>query len=114
MSSAVPDTIPLRLNLKKDKKLEVEWKDGTRSVYPIAQLRAACPCAGCRGEREQRAKEPVQTVQSRLRVLSGDHSRPLAVTGAELVGSYAIRLDWSDGHGSGIYSFAYLRELAGK
>ncbi len=27
------------------------------------------------------------------------------------VGNYALRLTWGDGHSTGIYSFAYLREL---
>jgi len=31
---------------------------------------------------------------------------------AELVGNYALRIDWSDDHGSGIYSFEYLREIS--
>ena len=35
------------------------------------------------------------------------------VTSAQLVGNYALKLAWSDGHGSGIYSFRYLRELDG-
>jgi len=30
---------------------------------------------------------------------------------AELVGNYAMKIEWSDGHDSGIYSFQYLREL---
>jgi DUF971 family protein len=29
----------------------------------------------------------------------------------EPVGGYAVRIDWSDGHGSGIYSFDYLRSI---
>ncbi len=29
------------------------------------------------------------------------------------VGQYAIGLRWGDGHDSGIYTFEYLRELAG-
>jgi DUF971 family protein len=29
----------------------------------------------------------------------------------EEVGSYAIRIDWSDGHGTGIYSFDHLRRI---
>jgi DUF971 family protein len=33
------------------------------------------------------------------------------VTGAEPVGRYAVRLTFDDGHGSGIYSWRYLREL---
>jgi DUF971 family protein len=31
-----------------------------------------------------------------------------------LVGNYALRIDWSDTHGSGIYSFQYLREICPK
>ncbi|MDP7596029.1 MAG: DUF971 domain-containing protein [Pseudomonadales bacterium] len=27
------------------------------------------------------------------------------------VGNYAIRINWNDGHGSGIYSFAHLRAM---
>ena len=27
------------------------------------------------------------------------------------IGNYAIGVDWSDGHNSGIYSFDYLRTL---
>ena len=97
---------PTRLDLKKTEKLEIDWADGEKSVYPISFLRARCPCAACKDEREQERKN-----KSLLRVLSGDHSKPLTAVGAELVGNYAIRIDWSDSHGSGIYSFQYLREI---
>ena len=36
----------------------------------------------------------------------------LAVVSAELVGGYALRVEWTDDHGSGIYSFQYLREIS--
>jgi DUF971 family protein len=97
---------PTRLDLKKNEKLEIDWADGERSVFPIAFLRGRCPCAQCKGDREEQRKS-----KSLLRVLSGDHSTPLAVLSAELVGNYAIRMEWSDQHGSGIYSFQYLREI---
>jgi DUF971 family protein len=29
----------------------------------------------------------------------------------EPVGAYAIRIDWSDGHNTGIYTFDHLRSL---
>ena len=29
----------------------------------------------------------------------------------EEVGTYAIRIDWSDGHNTGIYSFDHLRQI---
>jgi DUF971 family protein len=98
---------PVKLNLKKDEKLEVQWEDGRVSVYPIAYLRKMCPCASCKTFREEEAKKP----KTKLTVFSKTSEGPLAATGAELVGGYALRIDWTDGHGSGIYSFAYLREI---
>jgi len=37
---------------------------------------------------------------------AGTH--PLAIVA---VGQYAIRLAWSDGHASGVYSYDYLRRI---
>src|SRR4051812_6810244 len=109
-----PQTTPLRLDLKKDEKLEIDWQDGRRGVYSIALLRAMCPCAQCKVVRESAAAAgtssgaaPAQQKKtSRLNILPGNYSKPLAAVGAELVGNYALRIDWSDDHGSGIYSFS--------
>ena len=35
----------------------------------------------------------------------------LTALGAELVGNYALRINFSDGHSTGIYSWDYLREI---
>ncbi len=99
-----PTTTPLRLHLKKDEKLEIDWKDGRSSVYTLSLLRSMCPCAQCRTTRAQKSK---------LTILPGNYSGQLSAIAAEMVGNYAIRIDWSDDHGSGIYSFDYLREIAG-
>ena len=100
---------PLRLNLKKDEKLEIEWQDGLRSVYPISALRALCPCALCREVRQKGAARPNRLS---LQVLPGNYNGPLTVLHAELVGGYGLRLEWSDDHGSGIYTFQSLREIS--
>jgi len=105
--SVNPQTTPVRLNLKKDEKLEIEWQDGHRSVYAIALLRGMCPCAVCKSGREEQNQR-----KSRLNVLPGNYSQPLSALSAELIGNYALRIDWSDQHGSGIYSFQYLREIS--
>jgi DUF971 family protein len=47
-----------------------------------------------------------------LTILPGNYARPVVVVDAELVGNYALRLEWSDDHASGIYSFQYLREIS--
>jgi DUF971 family protein len=100
------DESPQKLSLDRHKQLEITWADGTHSVFPIGLLRNKCPCASCKELREQ--------PKSRLNVLVGNFDQPLHATGAEMVGNYALRIDWSDNHGSGIYSFTYLRTLASK
>ena len=99
---------PIRLNLKKEEKLEIEWQDGVKSVYPVSLLRAMCPCALRRQVRETEATKK----KTSLTILPGNYSKPIVVVEAELVGNYALRLEWSDNHGSGIYSYQYLREIA--
>ena len=107
MDDAAARITPLKLNLKRDEMLEIQWQDGHTCVYPVAYLRKNCPCASCKAFREEEAKKP----KTRLTVFSKTSEGPLAATGAELVGGYALRIDWSDQHGSGIYSFKYLREI---
>lgn len=104
-----PQTTPIRLDLKKTEKLEIDWQDGIKSVFPLALLRSMCPCAVCRTHREEQSKR-----KSLLNILPGNYSGEISVRAAEMVGNYAIRIDWSDEHNSGIYSFAYLREIAPK
>jgi DUF971 family protein len=99
---------PLRLDLQKDRQLTIEWQDGHRSVYPISLLRAKCPCAACKLERQAQAESKAKFS---LRVLSSNYTGPTTVVSAELVGNYALRLEWSDKHSSGIYSFDYLRGI---
>jgi len=113
-----PEITPLRLNLKKDEKLEIEWQDGRRSVYPLSLLRTMCPCAACKVVREESGGAAPSSIKKHaggklgLSILPGNFADPLRVLSAELVGNYALRIDWSDKHGSGIYSFRYLREIA--
>jgi DUF971 family protein len=96
---------PARLDLKKDRGLTVEWLDGTTSYYSIAYLRRMSPSADARELRQAIAKNP-------LTVLPASGSRgPLVAESAELVGNYAIRIRFSDGHDTGIYSWDYLREI---
>lgn len=99
-------TTPRDLKVKiKEQKLVVEWLDGGRSEFDMNVLRAHCPCAGCRTEREEQSRSP-------LRILNFNPSG-VRVVNAHLVGQYAIQLVWSDGHDTGLFDFRYLRQLAG-
>lgn len=76
---------------------EVTWGDGKTLRLPNALLRAYCPCAGCQGH------------SGRIVYTPGHDSEMRDI---ETVGNYALRFVWGDAHGSGLYSFAYLRKLA--
>ena len=99
-------TIPAKLNLKKDEKLEVVWQDNTISNFSLSYLRSMCPCAQCKEQREGKGRKI-----NPLRILPGNYVKPLAVQSAELVGNYALKIRWSDGHDTGLYTWGHLRRL---
>jgi DUF971 family protein len=92
---------PLEVGPNEDaSRLRIRWRDEHVSEFPPRLLRLACPCAGCVDEMTGR-----RTLRE-TSVPEGIH--PLAIT---YVGRYALRIDWSDGHSTGIYPFEYLRRL---
>lgn len=97
---------PKKLDLKKDRGLTIEWQDETTSYYSIPYLRKFSPSAEARQLREDLASNPL-TVLPASAVSNG----PLTAVTAELVGNYALRITFSDGHNTGIYSWDYLREI---
>lgn len=103
------DVRPRHLELKRDRALVVHWSDGRVSIYPIAYLRRMSPSADARALREEMKTNPLTVLPTGK---AGAGGEPLVAEGAELVGNYAIRIRFSDGHDTGIYSWAYLREIA--
>lgn len=97
-------TTPRDLKVElKNQHLRVDWTDGRQSEFALAALRAQCPCATCRTDREEAQKNPLQILRS--------DPTGIRVTSAKLVGNYAIQFTWSDGHEAGIFDFRYLRSL---
>jgi ATP-binding protein involved in chromosome partitioning len=93
--------IPLRIH-REDHQIQIMWEADHIGIYPSRELRLSCHCATCR---EEMTGRPLLDPAS----VPGD-VRPLNV---RLVGGYAIRIDWSDGHGTGIYTYQQLRSLCG-
>ena len=89
-----PATIELKRELAT---LEIAWEDGHESTYGLRYLRGFCPCAHCQGHGKSGWKF----------VAVDDPS----ITKIEAKGNYAVSIDFSDGHTTGIYSFDTLREL---
>jgi DUF971 family protein len=78
--------------------VEIAWNDGHHSVYPNRYLRDNCPCASCREGKPKFS----------LPVLGSGDLYPLQIG---VVGRYAINIQWSDRHDTGIYSYETLRQL---
>ena len=109
-----PQTTPTRLDLKKDEKLEIDWQDGQKCTYSLTLLRSMCPCAQCRMVRDGSDPHDISPAPKRkplLTILPGNYAGQITVIDAQLVGNYALKIEWSDQHDSGIYSFDYLREI---
>lgn len=85
-------------------ELAISWNDGAESYLPLEFLRRACPCAACGGEPDvlgniQRPEVTYKPESFSLRAWQN-------------VGGYALQPTWQDGHGTGLYTFPYLRRLA--
>lgn len=104
----IDQVTPIDFKFRREQaEMVVTWKDGHISHLDNLLLRKNCPCATCNSERQSKpAAAPL------LPILKGDPGKgPPAITGAQLVGNYAIQLTWSDGHNTGIYDFRLLRSL---
>jgi DUF971 family protein len=105
----VSTPLPEHIAISKSKGIKIDWQDGHRSEYSLAYLRDECPCASCTGAH---GTEPQKTNYSTPPKYPFSMFKPvLKMLKVEEVGSYAIRIDWSDGHNTGIYSFDHLRQI---
>jgi DUF971 family protein len=99
---------PTGVNASKSKKeFTITWDDGHTSVYPFGLLRAACPCASCRGGHENMKPEP----DAEVFTIQMEDSPATRLSNVVAVGSYALTIVWEDGHDYGIYNWYYLRAL---
>lgn len=89
-------------NLKNvdDSLLEIRWDDGRTGSISYFDMRLECPCAGC-----------VNEITGERTLKPEDVRKDVKPASVAFVGQYAIRINWSDGHNTGIYTFDRLRNL---
>jgi DUF971 family protein len=103
---------PKQINLNKSESyLEIIWADGETCLYPLAQLREACPCVECRGGHANMGRE---NDPQDLMTLKLTPARSYIITDLQPVGNYALQPFWSDQHHTGIYTWDYLKRLCPK
>ncbi|MFT3813943.1 MAG: DUF971 domain-containing protein [Acidovorax sp.] len=83
---------------QQSRVLEVAFDDGAVFRIPFELLRVCSPSAEVQGHGP--GQEVLQTGK-----------RHVTLTALEPVGHYAVKPTFSDGHDSGIYTWAYLHEL---
>ena len=83
-----------------DRLLRIDWGD-RRASLPFRFLRQSCQCARCVNEwTGEQILDPESVADD------------VSIERVELVGNYAIRIRWSDGHDSGLYTWERLSELS--
>jgi len=97
-ASTAPWPVELRV-FKEEGRLEIDFSDGKHFALPAEYLRVESPSAEVMGHGGPSTRTFVAG------------RRHVKIVSLEEVGHYAVRILFDDGHDSGIYSWAYLREL---
>ena len=92
-----PRPVELRLH-QASRQLEVVFDDGVRGMLPCEFLRVYSPSAEVRGHGA--GQEVLQVSKETVNIIAIDP-----------VGNYAVKLEFSDGHNTGLYSWDYLYDL---
>ena len=91
--------LPIDIKLhQKSKRLELSFADSRIYSFSYEFLRVHSPSAEVRGH------SPSQAVLQLDKVSVG-------VKEVELVGAYALKITFDDGHNTGLYTWDYFREL---
>lgn len=93
-------TWPTELRFSSSRKnLTIHYDDGAEFALPYAKLRLESPSAEVQGHGSGPKPPPPLIAED------------LSVEKADPVGRYAVRIYFSDGHSSGLFTWAYLRQL---
>ena len=91
---------PATIDVDRGSGVTIAFRDGHVARFDLVELRQACPCALCRGLRDQ--GEPAWPRPG--------SPEPLRIENAELHGGWGLNITWNDGHATGIYPFESLRD----
>jgi DUF971 family protein len=99
----------VKVHVKTGAGVDIAWADGHTSHYDFAFLRENCPCATCNDERGK--KESQRALNLPASTLLPMYKPKARAQSATQVGNYAIQINFTDGHSTGIFSYDYLRSV---
>jgi DUF971 family protein len=98
-TSTLDNITPVSLTVhQQSRQLEISFSDGAHFRIPFELMRVYSPSAEVQGHGP--GQEVLQTGK-----------RQIDITGIEAVGNYAVQPTFSDGHDTGLYTWAYLYRL---
>ena len=92
------------ISLENDKaghRLLIVWRDDLTAHLPLKKIREACGCARCVDEITGRPILDPTTVPV-----------DISIDEMKLIGNYAVKIVWSDGHSTGLFTWELLRKLS--
>jgi len=92
---------PEAIDITPAHELQLTWPGGVQVTLAPALLRDLCPCAECIEEGTGKKLLDPATIPADIRA---EQILP--------VGNYAIQIHWSDGHSTGLYTWAHLRQAS--
>jgi DUF971 family protein len=98
----------VKVNVTSGEGVDVTWSDNHASHYDFPYLRDHCPCAVCNDEREKNEQTSANPAAGPVLPM---YKPRVTAKKAAAVGNYAIQIEFSDAHATGIYSFEHLREI---
>jgi len=99
----------VKVHVKTGAGVDIAWADGHTSHFDFAFLRENCPCATCNDERGK--KESQRAMNLPASPLLPIYKPKARAQSATQVGNYAIQINFTDGHSTGIFSYDYLRSM---
>ncbi len=98
----------VKVNVTTGEGVDITWSDNHASHYDFPYLRDHCPCAVCNDEREKNEQTSANPAAGPALPM---YKPRVTAKKAAAVGNYAIQIEFSDAHATGIYSFEHLREI---
>ena len=86
--------------LPAERALLLAWPDGREAKLPLVELRGQCMCARCVDEITGERIVDIEGIDPEI-----------SIRDLKLVGNYAVKIGWSDGHNTGLYTWSHLRRL---
>jgi len=92
---------PEKIKVRDKEFLDITWSSGEFKSLKLSNLRNHCPCAICHSEKDEWGATyiPLYTQEQ------------LTITKINIIGNYAVGVEWKDGHNTGLYDYEYLSKL---